>query len=173
KHQQPGRFEANLITRLKDFAVEDNEENGADAEEQLVASETSRTRNGNVAKAAKTEKGRIKISSKEEADAILADLQGATYTVLKVEEKEQRRQPNLPYTTSTLQQDASARLYFKPKKTMSIAQQLYEGIELGERGHQGLITYMRTDSTRIADEAQAKVKSYIAEEFGRPYVGQG
>ncbi len=90
-----------------------------------------------------------------------------------MEEKEQRRQPNLPYTTSTLQQDASVRLFFKPKKTMSAAQQLYEGIELGARGHQGLITYMRTDSTRISEEAQAKVKSYIAQEYGQPYVGQG
>ncbi|MGH2507171.1 MAG: type I DNA topoisomerase, partial [Ktedonobacteraceae bacterium] len=104
---------------------------------------------------------------------ILADLKGATYTVLKVEKKEQRRQPHLPYTTSTLQQDASGRLYFKPKKTMSVAQQLYEGIELGERGQQGLITYMRTDSTRISEEAQQQVKEYIATEYGQPYVGQG
>src|SRR5947209_4170091 len=166
KHQQPERFEANLITRLKDMATFNSEENAPDGEEQAL--------NGaNGAKLPKTEKGRIKITSREEADAILADLKGAAYTVLKVEEKEQRRQPPLPYTTSTLQQDASLRLYMKPKKTMSIAQQLYEGIELGERGHQGLITYMRTDSTRISDEAQGKVKSYIGEEFGQPYVGQG
>jgi DNA topoisomerase-1 len=72
-----------------------------------------------------------------------------------------------------MQQDASLRLYFKPKKTMSLAQQLYEGIGLGERGQQGLITYMRTDSTRISDEAQQKVKAYIGSEFGQPYVGQG
>ena len=65
------------------------------------------------------------------------------------------------------------RLYLKPKKTMSIAQQLYEGIELGARGHQGLITYMRTDSTRISEEAQGKVKDYIGQEYGQPYVGQG
>src|SRR5258708_32183355 len=102
------------------------------------------------------EKGRIKISSQAEADTILAELQGAAYTVLKVEEKEQRRQPNPPYTTSTMQQEASSRLAFKPKKTMSLAQQLYEGIELGARGQQGLITYMRTDSTGVSDEAQAK-----------------
>ncbi|HEY5004866.1 MAG TPA: type I DNA topoisomerase, partial [Ktedonobacteraceae bacterium] len=88
-------------------------------------------------------------------------------------EREQKRQPYLPYTTSTMQQDASVRLYFKPKKTMSLAQQLYEGIELGQRGHQGLITYMRTDSTRISDEAQVSVKQYINDEFGQPYVGQG
>ena len=72
-----------------------------------------------------------------------------------------------------MQQEASVRLHFKPKKTMSLAQHLYEGIEMGERGHQGLITYMRTDSTRISDEAQAKVKSYIASEYGQPYVGLG
>ncbi|HYK86055.1 MAG TPA: type I DNA topoisomerase [Ktedonobacteraceae bacterium] len=167
KQKQQNRFEATLITRLKDIAALRSEENASDGEDGTAAPATNGT------KAPKAEKGRIKITSKEESDAILADLQGATYTVLKVEEKEQRRQPYLPYTTSTLQQDASVRLYLKPKKTMSIAQQLYEGIELGERGHQGLITYMRTDSTRISEEAQGRVKSYIAQEYGQPYVGQG
>ncbi len=167
KQKQQERFEANLITRLKDITVFNNEENAPDGEDAASSSAV------NGAKLPKTEKGRIKITSKEEADAILADLQGATYTVLKVEEREQRRQPYLPYTTSTLQQDASVRLYLKPKKTMSIAQQLYEGIELGERGHQGLITYMRTDSTRISEEAQGRVKSYIEQEYGKPYVGMG
>lgn len=169
KQGQKERFEANLITRLKDIAVFNSEENAPEGEEQANAM----LNGSNGTQKVRTEKGRIKITSKEEADSILADLKGATYTVLKVEEKEQRRQPYLPYTTSTLQQDASARLYFKPKKTMSLAQQLYEGIELGERGHQGLITYMRTDSTRISEEAQVRVKEYIGQEFGRPYVGQG
>ena len=169
KQGRKERFEANLITRLKDIAVFNNEENAPEGEEQV----NPLLNGANGAQKVRTEKGRIKITSKEEADSILADLKGATYTVLKVEEKEQRRQPHLPYTTSTLQQDASARLYFKPKKTMSLAQQLYEGIELGERGHQGLITYMRTDSTRIAEEAQVRVKEYIGQEFGQPYVGQG
>ncbi len=169
KQKQKERFEATLITRLKDIAAFNGDENGSEGQEQA----TSATQNGNGAKKAQAEKKRIKISSKEEADAILADLQGATYTVLRCEEKEQRRQPYLPYTTSTMQQDASVRLYFKPKKTMSLAQQLYEGIELGERGQQGLITYMRTDSTRISEEAQAMVKGYIAQKFGQPYVGQG
>lgn len=167
KQKQQERFEANLITRLKDITVFNNEENAPDGEDAASSAAV------NGAKLPKTEKGRIKITSKEEADAILADLHGATYTVLKVEEREQRRQPYLPYTTSTLQQDASVRLYLKPKKTMSIAQQLYEGIELGERGHQGLITYMRTDSTRISEEAQGRVKSYIEQEYGKPYVGMG
>src|SRR5581483_1013565 len=156
------RFEAVLISRLKDIALVNTDE-GSTAEEDENAGEKASAQNGTSgngvgAKRSQNGRGRIKISTQAEADAILADLKGATYTVLKVEEKEQRRQPYLPYTTSTLQQDASVRLYFKPKRTMSLAQQLYEGIELGERGHQGLITYMRTDSTRISDEAQKRVK---------------
>lgn len=170
------RFEALLISRLKDIALVNGDEGNGVAEENAEVGEKAAAQNGasdEGAKRLQNGKGRIKISTQAEADAILAELKGATYTVLKVEEKEQRRQPYLPYTTSTLQQDASLRLYFKPKKTMSLAQQLYEGIELGERGHQGLITYMRTDSTRISDEAQAQVKTYIKDEFGQPYVGQG
>ncbi len=159
KQKQEQTFEASLITRLKDISTFNTDEQAAEGEAPNSV--------------VKTEKGRIKISSKEESDTILAELKGATYSILKYEEREQKRQPYLPYTTSTLQQDASVRLYFKPKKTMSLAQQLYEGIELGARGHQGLITYMRTDSTRISDEAQGKVKEYIGTEFGTPYVGQG
>ncbi|MGH2501727.1 MAG: DNA topoisomerase, partial [Ktedonobacterales bacterium] len=100
------------------------------------------------------DRGRIRITSGEEARGILGELEGADYRVLRVEQRDVRRHPFLPYTTSTLQQDASVRLRYKPKKTMSLAQQLYEGIELGADGHQGLITYMRTDSTRISAEAQ-------------------
>src|SRR6266487_4143137 len=166
KQGRTERFEANLISRLKDF-------NGADSttegEEQIVAASNGQ----NGSKKLQTEKGRIQISTQEEASTILTELQGAVYTVLKVEEKEQRRQPNPPYTTSTMQQEASTRLSMKPKRTMSLAQQLYEGIELGAQGHQGLITYMRTDSTRVSDEAQVKVKEYIAKEYGQSYVGQG
>lgn len=159
------RFEAMLVSRLQDISsLNGDEEEDSEKTEKAETQKNGKKNNG---------KARIKITSKEEADAILKDLQGAKYTVLKVEEKELRRQPPLPYTTSTLQQDASARLYFKPKRTMSLAQQLYEGIELGERGHQGLITYMRTDSTRISDEAQVSVKAYIGETHGQPYVGQG
>jgi DNA topoisomerase-1 len=170
KQKLSERFEAVLISRLKDITALNNDEISLEAE-PATAVEIQDGTNG--AKAAKGGKGRIKISSKEEADAILRDLEGATYTVLKYEQREQRRQPLLPYTTSTMQQDASLRLYFKPKKTMSLAQQLYEGIGLGERGQQGLITYMRTDSTRISDEAQQKVKAYIGSEFGQSYVGPG
>src|SRR6266496_438434 len=169
KQGKPERFEAILMARLKDIAEFGNGENATESEEQTSGS----TEGQNGTKKLQTEKGRIKISSQEEAKTILTELQGAVYSVFKVEEKEQRRQPNPPYTTSTMQQEASTRLSFKPKKTMSLAQQLYEGIELGEQGHQGLITYMRTDSTRVSDEARAKVKEYIAKEYGQPYVGQG
>jgi DNA topoisomerase-1 len=173
KHQE--RFDAQLIARLKDFSSLNGDESGGDEGEGAGAAEAQNGSNGaRASKIANSNgKGRIKVSSKEEADSILAELKDATYSVLKYEEREQRRQPPLPYTTSTLQQDASSRLYFKPKKTMSLAQQLYEGIELGAQGHQGLITYMRTDSTRISDEAQAAVKAYIAQEHGQPYVGNG
>jgi DNA topoisomerase I len=169
KQGQSERFEANLISRLKDIADFNSVESVNEGDEQSTAA--SHGQNG--AKKLQTEKGRIKISTQEEANTILTELQGAVYTVLKVEEKEQRRQPNPPYTTSTMQQEASTRLSMKPKRTMSLAQQLYEGIELGEQGHQGLITYMRTDSTRVSDEAQVNVKAYIAREYGQPYVGQG
>src|SRR2546430_8849618 len=169
KQGQMERFEASLISRLKDIADFIGANSTTEGEEQFVAASNGQ----NGAKKLQTEKGRIKISTQEEASAILTELQGAAYTVLKVEEKEQRRQPNPPYTTSTMQQEASTRLSMKPKRTMSLAQQLYEGIELGAQGHQGLITYMRTDSTRVSDEAQAKVKEYIAKEYGQPYVGQG
>src|SRR5437870_3023839 len=169
KQGQMERFEASLISRLKDIADFIGAASTAEGEEQFVVASNGQ----NGAKKLQTEKGRIKISTQEEANTILTELQGAVYTVLKVEEKEQRRQPNPPYTTSTMQQEASTRLSLKPKRTMSLAQQLYEGIELGAQGHQGLITYMRTDSTRVSDEAQVKVKEYIAKEYGQPYVGQG
>ncbi|HEU5367432.1 MAG TPA: type I DNA topoisomerase, partial [Ktedonobacterales bacterium] len=119
------------------------------------------------------ERARIKIGSEAEAKAILAELEGAAYRVRSVEQKDVRRQPWLPYTTSTMQQDASVRLRFAPKKTMSLAQQLYEGLAIGERGHQGLITYMRTDSTRVSAEAQQAVKKFVKERFGEQYVGEG
>jgi DNA topoisomerase-1 len=118
-------------------------------------------------------RARIRIGSEAEAKGILTELQGARYVVLRVEQKDVRRQPYLPYTTSTMQQDASVRLRFKPKRTMSLAQELYEGIELGDRGHQGLITYMRTDSTRVSAEAQAAVKDYIRAQFSKDFVGEG
>lgn len=116
---------------------------------------------------------KIKIPNGQQAQEILAELEGAIWRVIKVEEKEQRRHAPLPFTTSTLQQEASKRLGFSTKKTMAIAQELYEGVELGPEGATGLITYMRTDSTRIADEAQRAARAFIAAQYGEEFVRHG
>lgn len=113
---------------------------------------------------------KIKVGNKDESDRILADLEGASWVVADVKEREQKRNPAPPFITSTLQQEASRKLGFSNKKTMTIAQMLYEGIDLGEEGHVGLITYMRTDSTRIAQEAVDEAREYILEAYGREYL---
>ncbi|MGH2441636.1 MAG: type I DNA topoisomerase [Chloroflexota bacterium] len=118
------------------------------------------------------EKEKLRIGSRAEMDQVLAGLAGADYTVTKVERKKTRSTAAAPYSTSSLQQDSSTRLRFSPKKTMKVAQELYEGVDLGE-GRTGLITYMRTDSTRVSDEAQAAVKEYIGTTFGSKYLGPG
>ncbi len=115
---------------------------------------------------------KIKIANSQQAQEILADLEGAVWRVIKVEEKEQRRHAPLPFTTSTLQQEASKKLGFSTKKTMAVAQELYEGIELGAEGATGLITYMRTDSTRVADEAQQAARAFITAQYGKEFVRQ-
>jgi DNA topoisomerase-1 len=97
--------------------------------------------------------------------SILADLEGASYKVANVERKEVKRRPYPPFITSSLQQEASRKLRYSPRRTMALAQQLYEGIALGDEGTVGLITYMRTDSTRLAGEALADVRSYISQNF--------
>ena len=119
------------------------------------------------------ERETLAIRSGEEAEALRAELEASTVAVRGVENRTQRRRPPIPYTTSTMQQDASTRLRYSPKKTMSVAQELYEGIDLGERGTQGLITYMRTDSTRISDEAVTAVRELITARHGKRYVGSG
>ncbi|HIE47586.1 TPA: type I DNA topoisomerase, partial [Candidatus Bipolaricaulota bacterium] len=110
------------------------------------------------------------LRSEEEAKEVLGRLQGAEFVVKEVRRKEIRRRPSAPFITSTLQQEASRRLRFSVKKTMALAQQLYEGVELGELGHRGLITYMRTDSVRVAHEAVAAARKLIAEAFGEAYL---
>jgi DNA topoisomerase-1 len=104
------------------------------------------------------------------ADALLADLEDAKYIVKSVGTKEKKRNPVAPFITSTLQQDASRKLRFSVKRTMMLAQQLYEGVEIGAEGSVGLITYMRTDSTRIGEEAIAEVRDFIGTRFGKEYV---
>ncbi len=105
-----------------------------------------------------------------EAHAVIKALQGAAYAVDSVKTREMRRNPSAPFTTSTLQQEASRKLGFGTKKTMIVAQQLYEGIDLPTEGSVGLITYMRTDSTNIAASAQAEAREVIAERYGAAYL---
>jgi DNA topoisomerase-1 len=105
-----------------------------------------------------------------EAEAIAAELRAGTARVATVERKERRRRPQPPFITSKLQQDAARKLRFSAKRTMALAQRLYEGVELGAEGPTGLITYMRTDSTRISDDALAAVRGYIGDAYGRDYL---
>src|SRR5205823_14855670 len=104
------------------------------------------------------EDSKLDVKTQAEADVLVRKLEGASYKVLGVEKKRRTKSSYLPYITSTLQQDASSRLRFRPRNTMRIAQQLYEGIELGAEGATGLITYMRNDSTRIFDESDGRDK---------------
>ncbi|HSX25121.1 MAG TPA: type I DNA topoisomerase [Candidatus Andersenbacteria bacterium] len=113
---------------------------------------------------------KLGIKSKEESDTIQKELAGAPYTVSHIETKERKRTPPAPFTTSTLQQAAFNQLGFSSKKTMMIAQQLYEGIALGEEGHTGLITYMRTDSLNLAAEAVTAATNAITKLFGPNYA---
>jgi DNA topoisomerase-1 len=112
---------------------------------------------------------KVELHKKEEVDEILKDLENAKYKVKDIKKGERKRNPAPPFTTSTLQQDASRKLNFAIKKTMSVAQGLYEGVKLPEKGETGLITYMRTDSTRISNEAREAAKKVITEEFGKEY----
>ncbi len=111
-----------------------------------------------------------KIASQAEAEEILADLKSKLYKVTDVLRKEVKRNPYPPFTTSSLQQDASVRLRYAPKKTMMIAQKLYEGIDIGEEGLTGLITYMRTDSTRLSDDAITEAREFIKDKYGKEYL---
>ncbi len=112
---------------------------------------------------------KLELHSKEEVDSILKDLENAKYKVADVKKGERKRNPAPPFTTSTLQQDASRKLNFAIKKTMSVAQELYEGIKLPDYGETGLITYMRTDSTRISNEARNAAKEHIVNKYGENY----
>src|SRR5207247_3602907 len=106
------------------------------------------------------------------AEWIGSQVDGADYIVKSVATREKKRNPVAPFITSTLQQEASRKLRFSVKRTMMLAQRLYEGIELGKEGSVGLITYMRTDSTRIAGEAIEEVRGFIGEKYGAPYLPQ-
>ncbi len=122
------------------------------------------------AKLTKKNNKKIEIKNKEEAGAVLKELDGASFVVSEIEKKERKRNPPAPFTTSTLQQEAARKLGFTAKKTMLIAQRLYEGVDIGEEGPVGLITYMRTDSTRISEEAVEAARGFILERYGPEYL---
>jgi DNA topoisomerase-1 len=163
-------FTAQLYSRIGDA--------GADEPATEVAADSG---DGVVAEA--DAKGRIKLTEAVQALEVMAalgvDAEGRPsdktprFRVASVDARETSRSAPLPYTTSTLQQDASSRLRLSPKKTMSVAQQLYEGVDVGADGSVGLITYMRTDSTRVSDVAHQTASGYVADQFGKEYVRHG
>lgn len=120
-----------------------------------------------------TEKEKMTIHSKEELDKILKDLEHASYSVEEVKKGERFKKAPVPFTTSTMQQEASKVLNFATQKTMRIAQQLYEGIDIKGNGTVGLITYLRTDSTRVSEEAESSVRDFIGKSYGEQFVATG
>jgi DNA topoisomerase-1 len=116
------------------------------------------------------ERDKFALSTGDAANAIVASVRGAAWTVAQVKRQERRRNPAPPFVTSTLQQEAARKLGFSAKRTMAVAQQLYEGVELGPEGSVGLITYMRTDSPHVADQALHELQELVSERFGREYA---
>lgn len=116
------------------------------------------------------ENGKVKIENQEQADYYLSRLDGAVYTATSVKKGTRKKQPAPPFITSSMQQEASRKLNFQAQKTMKIAQELYEGIDLAGNGMTGLITYMRTDSLRISEEARAAANDFIVKEYGEKYL---
>ena len=141
------------------------------------------TMEANLAKDARTfsallhsvegERRKIQLPAEAVVREIESNLKGATYAVTSVKTKERRRRPSPPFTTSTLQQEAGRKLRFTARRTMIVAQQLYEGVNLGREGSAGLITYMRTDSTSLASSAIGEARKYIVEEYGKRYLPKG
>lgn len=131
-----------------------------------------RTKGGKelIARLDKVDGEKIKIGTKDEAEKILLELEGASFRITKISHVEKRRTPPPPFITSTLQQEAFKRLRFSVKKTMQIAQGLYEGVDLGEEGPSGLITYMRTDSVRISQSAVKWARDYIRGRYGEEFL---
>ncbi|PGK47848.1 DNA topoisomerase I [Bacillus anthracis] len=114
---------------------------------------------------------KVQLTNEMQVNEIIEQLKDNAFSVENVTRKERKRNPALPFTTSSLQQEAARKLNMRAKKTMMLAQQLYEGIDLGKQGTVGLITYMRTDSTRISETAQTEARTYITEAFGAEYIG--
>ena len=123
-----------------------------------------------VLRAAKGQKGRLTIPNQDEATRYKSELEGAAYAVTEVKKREVRQRPAAPFITSTLQQEAARKLRFTPQRTMAVAQQLYEGLPVGEGSPVGLITYMRTDSTQVAQSAVGEARAYISDTYGKDYL---
>src|SRR5207244_12628314 len=113
---------------------------------------------------------KVEIKDQATAEGLVKELQGATYTVTKVDKRERRRNAPAPFITSKLQQEAANRLGFTAKKTMTLSQKLYEGVELGDEGQVALITYMRTDSVRLSADAIGASREYVAARLGKDYL---
>ena len=113
---------------------------------------------------------KLELKSKKDVDPILASLRKSAFTVTDVAKKERKRNPQAPFVTSTLQRDAAGRLRFSPKKTMMLAQQLYEGVDLVKDERVGLITYMRTDSVRVSEQTMQSTEKYVEKTFGKDHV---
>ena len=113
---------------------------------------------------------KLSIGNEDAARSLEAELQGAAYSVDSVEKKPRRQRPAPPFITSTLQQEAGRKLRFTAQRTMAVAQQLYEGLNIGKEGSVGLITYMRTDSVNVAESAMRETRNYIRQRFGKEYV---
>lgn len=124
-----------------------------------------------TAKLAEYRKKKLTIENREQSDAVLAQLKEGRFVVSSLSRKERIKRPYAPFTTSSMQQEASTRLNFNTKKTMMVAQQLYEGVEIKGKGSIGLITYLRTDSVRISEEAKAAAAAFITEHYGKEYQG--
>jgi DNA topoisomerase-1 len=123
-----------------------------------------------IAKLLKIQGQKVDLKDEQDTHLIVAELERSTYVVADVRKGQRKRNPAPPYITSTMQQEASRRLGFSARRTMRVAQQLYEGIELGQQGTIGLITYMRTDSTNVAEVAQAEARKFITEHYGKEYL---
>ncbi len=136
-----------------------------------VSASFEKSRKKFQAKLLEYEGKKIRPSTKEETDAVLEALESGAYTVTRVEEKERMKKPLPPFTTSSMQQEASTKLNFNTKKTMMIAQQLYEGVDIKGLGTTGLVTYIRTDSVRISDVAREAAKNMILADYGPEYLG--
>ncbi|MGP4080242.1 type I DNA topoisomerase [Pseudalkalibacillus sp. R45] len=113
---------------------------------------------------------KVELSNEEKVKEVLKHIKGESFDVTSVQKKERKRNPAAPFTTSSLQQEAARKLNFRAKKTMMMAQQLYEGIDIGKEGTVGLITYMRTDSTRVSDVAKSEARDYITEQYGSKFT---